>query len=79
MEIISDGPVPPYRQIAARLREAIEAGEYVPDVTPLPSRKRLAQETGCAVTTIDRAYAVLRDEGLVYAVAARGWFVKGPE
>lgn len=76
VEIIHNGPVPPYRQIAAQLRERIAAGEFTPDVTPLPSLKQIVQETGVAVTTAIRALDVLRDENLIYTVPGRGSFVR---
>jgi DNA-binding GntR family transcriptional regulator len=78
VEIIHNGPVPPYRQIAAQLRERIEAGEFTPDVDPLPSLKQIVQETGVAVTTAIRAYRLLQDEGLVYSAPGRGWYVQRP-
>lgn len=76
MEIIRDGPVPVYRQIAGDLRRRIAAGEWQPDRDPLPSRKSISQETGAALTTVDRAMQLLRDEGLVYTVRAIGTFVR---
>lgn len=79
MEIIHQGPVPPYRQIAARLRERIDAGEFVPERDPLPSRRTIAQDAGVALTTVDRALAVLEDEGLIFSAPTRGWYVKRQE
>lgn len=76
MEIEHRGPVPPYRQIAARLRERINAGEFRPGIDPLPSRKTISQEAGVALMTVDRALGVLRDEGLIESVPARGWYVR---
>lgn len=79
MEIIRDGPVPVYRQIAGHLRRRIAAGEFEPDRDPLPSRKTISQETGAALTTVDRAMQLLRDEGLVYTVPAKGSYVRRQE
>lgn len=73
MEIIYDGPVPPHRQIAGWLRDRIRAGEFGPD-RPLPAESALVQELGVARTTVRRAIAVLRDEGWVYTIQARGTF-----
>jgi GntR family transcriptional regulator len=75
VEIIYDGPVPPHRQIAAWLRDRIGAGEFGPDQR-LPAESDIVQELGVARTTARRAVAVLRDEGLVYTVQARGTFVR---
>jgi GntR family transcriptional regulator len=74
VEIIYDGPVPPHRQIAAWLRRRIESGEFAPDQR-LPGEADIVQEWGVARTTARRAVAVLRDEGLVYTIQARGTFV----
>jgi len=79
MEIVHNGPVPPYRQIARWLRDRIQAGEFAPDRDPLPSRKAISQETGVALTTVDRALAVLEEDGLAYPVPGRGWFVRPAE
>lgn len=78
IEIIHNGPVPPYRQIAAWLRGRIEAGEWVPEQDPLPSLKQLVQQTGVATTTVLRALDVLREAGLIYTVPARGTYVRRP-
>lgn len=77
MEIDYDGPVPPHRQIADWLRGRIEAGEFPPG-RPLPAESALVQELGVARTTVRRAVAVLRDEGIVYTVQARGTYVREP-
>jgi DNA-binding GntR family transcriptional regulator len=66
---------PPYRQIAAWLRARIVAGEFEPDIDPLPSEKDLVDMFGVARDTARRAIAVLRDEGLVHTVPQRGTYV----
>ena len=66
--------VPSYRQLADKLRAAIAAGEFGTD-GPVPSLRRLSQETGLAMATVQHAMAVLRDEGLIVAVSGRGTFV----
>lgn len=74
--IDSRSPVPSYRQLAARLRERIAAGEIGPD-EPLPSITRIQQETGLAVTTIRRGIALLVSEGIAYTVPGRGTYASG--
>jgi GntR family transcriptional regulator len=74
VEIIYDGPVPPHKQIAAWLRTRIESGEFSPNQR-VPAETAIVQEWGVARTTARRAVAVLRDEGLVYTIQARGTFV----
>jgi GntR family transcriptional regulator len=76
VEIVYDGPVAPYRQIADWLRGRIEAGEFRADQR-IPSETDLVQELGVARVTARKAVAVLREEGLVYTVHARGTFVAG--
>lgn len=66
-------PVPSYHQLADQLRDAITSGEISPDA-PLPSLKRMTQETGLSMSTVQRAVRVLVDEGLVYSVGGRGTF-----
>jgi DNA-binding GntR family transcriptional regulator len=63
---------PPYLQLAADLRERIESGDLRPG-DALPSINRLAQETGLAKTTVQKAVQVLKDEGLVRGI--HGWGV----
>ena len=53
---------PPYRQLAAILRQRIANGELA---GRLPAEKRLADEFGVAHGTVRKALEVLRDEGLV--------------
>jgi DNA-binding GntR family transcriptional regulator len=62
----------PYRQVAARLRERIAAGQLGPR---LPSYMTLAHELGVSPMTVQRAIGVLRDEGLIVTVPGRGTFV----
>lgn len=74
MEVIYDGPVPVYLQIADWLRSRIEAGEFGPDQR-LPTETAIVQELGVARMTARKAMGVLREEGLVYTVHAQGTFV----
>jgi len=69
-----DSDVPPYQQIANRLREQIRAGELAPR-SRLPSIERLVQEEGVARLTARKALAVLVDEGYARRVSGLGTFV----
>jgi GntR family transcriptional regulator len=69
-----DSDVPPYQQIAHRLREQIRAGELAPR-SRLPSIERLVQEEGVARLTARKALAVLVDEGYARRVSGLGTFV----
>lgn len=59
-----DGPVAPWRQIAAIYRARIESGELAPG-DRLPSIASLAQEFEIAKTTAQKVIEALRREGLV--------------
>jgi DNA-binding transcriptional regulator YhcF (GntR family) len=59
-----DAPVPIYQQIRDRIVEAIANGEQ-PAGSPLPSTRQLAVDLGINFHTVNKAYDVLRQEGLV--------------
>jgi GntR family transcriptional regulator len=71
-----DGPVAPWRQLAALLRERIESGELAPGAR-LPSITSLAQEHDLAVTTVQKAVAALKDEGLIVTSPMGTFVAKG--
>jgi GntR family transcriptional regulator len=62
--IMHDGPVAPWRQIAAIYRSRIESGELAPG-DRLPSIRTLAQQYEVATTTAQKVIEALRDEGLI--------------
>ncbi|PRX47567.1 GntR family transcriptional regulator [Prauserella shujinwangii] len=74
-EIDRADPRPPYRQIAAMLREAIESGGLEPGAK-LPSEAALMEHFGVARMTARQAIQELRGEGLVIAEHGRGVFVR---
>ncbi|MEU0934466.1 GntR family transcriptional regulator [Embleya sp. NPDC005971] len=53
-----------YRRVAAALRRRIVSGELVPG-TPVPSRTQIVQQYGVSLGAAQRAFRVLRAEGLV--------------
>jgi GntR family transcriptional regulator len=69
----SDRPV--FKQIADRLRAAIQAGELAPGAR-MPSEQELIDAHGVARGTIRQAMNVLRGEGLVRTEHGRGSFVR---
>ena len=75
MGIDASSPDWPYQQVAARIRERIQAGELGPR---LPSYMTLAHDLRVSPMTVQRAIGVLRDEGLVVTVPGRGAYVTGP-
>lgn len=66
---------PPYRQIAAALREAIRRGKLGPG-DKLPSESELVDHYGVARMTARQAIQDLKAEGLVVAEHGRGVFVR---
>ncbi len=75
MSLDPDSVTPLYVQLAAVLRGQIERGERS---GRLPSVKDLQQEYGVAQGTAERAFALLREEGLVTSGQGRGHFVVPP-
>jgi GntR family transcriptional regulator len=66
---------PPYRQIAALLREQIKLGGLAPG-EKLPSEAELIAHFGVARMTVRQAVQELRGEGLVVAEHGKGVFVR---
>ena len=69
--------VPLYRQLAAIIRARIESGDLA-RLDPLPSESTLEQEYGLGRDSVRKALAVLREEGLIFTIQARGSFVGPP-
>lgn len=74
-EIDRADPRPPYQQIAAMLRTAIDSGALEPGAK-LPSEAALIEHFGVARMTVRQAVQELRGEGLVIAEHGRGVFVR---
>jgi GntR family transcriptional regulator len=64
ISIEPDGPVPIYQQIRDRIVEAIAAGE-LRSGSSLPSTRQLAVDLGVNFHTVNKAYDLLRQEGLL--------------
>lgn len=76
MPVDHGAPEPLYLQLAAILRERIASGE-LPPRSKLPTLAELAGEHDLAITTVQKAVGLLKDEGLVVAYPGRGTFVAG--
>lgn len=68
------GPLAPYRQLAAILRERIKSGQYKPGER-IPTESDLIAEFELARSTVRRAVNELREQGLVHTVPQRGTYV----
>jgi DNA-binding GntR family transcriptional regulator len=73
MVIDPAAPEWPRDQAARLIRERIESGEWGPK---LPAQMKMAEEIGVSPKTMEKALAILRDEGLIYGVPGRGTFVR---
>ncbi|MER5644903.1 GntR family transcriptional regulator [Streptosporangium sp. NPDC002524] len=71
LEIDPSSPEPLFNQIAAALRTALRTNELSPG-EHLPPAKLLASELKVNLHTVLRAYAILRDEGLIEVRRGRG-------
>lgn len=67
---------PIYEQIVERFQTLIVNGILEPD-SQMPSVRSLAMELSINPNTIQKAYAVLEQEGYIYPVKGRGNFVSG--
>ncbi len=64
IRIDQSAPDPLYRQIRDQIVAALASGELAPGNT-LPSVRSLASDLGINLHTVNKAYALLRDEGYV--------------
>ncbi|KQT60562.1 MULTISPECIES: PLP-dependent aminotransferase family protein [unclassified Aureimonas] len=72
----SEGPGPFYRRLADAIEQAIGDGTLPPD-SKLPPQRDLAFDLKVTIGTIGRAYAMLRERGLVAGEVGRGTYVLG--
>ena len=70
-----DAPRSRYQQVADLIREAIQRGDYAPGAA-LPSQPTLAGEYGINQTSVGKAIALLRREGLVRVIKGKGAYVR---
>ncbi|MBE6928201.1 MAG: PLP-dependent aminotransferase family protein [Ruminococcaceae bacterium] len=63
-----------YYLIYQQIRSKILSGEYRSG-QKLPSKRVLADMNGCSLITVQRAYAMLEDEGYLFTHERRGYFV----
>lgn len=69
---------PIYEQVVERFETLIVNGVLKPD-SQMPSVRSLAMELSINPNTIQKAYAILEQEGYIYPVKGRGNFVSGNE
>ena len=74
IEINKKRKIPLYLQIESQLKRMILAGN-IPDGAVLPSERKLAAQLGVHRNTVIRAYADLKDMGLVRSDRGKGYAV----
>ena len=70
--------VPIYKQLVRTIKTMIAAGTYAPN-EKMPSVREMAVTTGVNPNTMQRAFAELEQEGLLYSERTSGRFVTGEE
>ena len=73
---LSQGSGPLYVRLAERIESDIGSGT-LPAGTKLPPQRDLAFDIGVTIGTVGRAYALVRERGLVSGEVGRGTFVLG--
>jgi DNA-binding transcriptional regulator YhcF (GntR family) len=73
---LDTGTGPLYVRIADEAENAIKSGA-LPNGAKLPPQRDLAYDVGVTIGTISRAYALLRERGLVAGEVGRGTYVQG--
>ena len=67
---------PIYEQIINAVKEQALAGILKPD-EQIPSIRQLTQQIGINPNTIQKAYAELERQGIIYSMTGRGAFISG--
>jgi len=75
---IAQGSGPLYTRLAEQIEGAIADGT-LPAGAKLPPQRDLAYDIGVTIGTVGRAYALVRERGLVSGEVGRGTFVLGRE
>ena len=75
---LDTGTGPLYIRIADEAENAIKSGA-LPHGAKLPPQRDLAYDVGVTIGTISRAYAVLRERGLVTGEVGRGTYVQASD
>lgn len=71
---LKDGKDPLYITLYSSIKDDIVKGRLLPGEA-LPSKRRLAENNGISVITVENAYALLLDEGYIYSKPRSGFFV----
>jgi len=72
------GGSPIYEQLCGRITELISTGVMVKD-EKLPPVREVAKQLGVNPNTVQKAYQILEQRGLIYSVPAKGSYVSGSD
>ena len=78
IKIQSKGGTPIYTQISNQIKEAILTGQLQMGEA-LPSIRGLSADLKISVITTKKAYEELEQEGMIYSVPGKGFFVDDPD
>ena len=78
INIRSKGGIPIYTQISNQIKEAILTGQ-LQNGEALPSIRGLSADLKISVITTKKAYEELEQEGMIYSVPGKGFFVDDPD
>ena len=76
LDIRLDGKASIYEQIYGEIVRLISAGALAPD-EKLPAVRETAKKLGINPNTVQKAYAALEQNGLIYSIPAKGSYVAG--
>lgn len=68
--------IPVYKQVISQVEQKIISGEFAPGYH-LPSMNELASDLEISKETVKKAYAILRDKGVIEPRQGKGFYVKG--
>jgi GntR family transcriptional regulator len=69
-----DDPAPPFAQLIAQVKAAVQSGRLRPGA-PLPSMRQLANDLALNLKTVAKAYRLLERDAVIQTRGYRGSFV----
>ncbi len=73
-DIQLSGKTPIYEQLYSAVSRMISSGQLKPD-EKLPAVREIAKQLGINPNTVQKAYALLEQSGLIYSIPAKGSYV----
>ncbi|MGD9124002.1 MAG: GntR family transcriptional regulator [Desulfarculaceae bacterium] len=75
---LNETPVPRYFQLQMDLLRGIEGGKWAPGEA-IPPERKIAEQFGVSLGTVNRAIMNLVSEGYLYRLQGKGTFVSGTD